>query len=245
MKRAMQLPSLLMWRAVRDSKPDGLGLDALVAAARVPACNAQFRLKYLCSRGHLKLHRNSDAVSDVVWHLGKTLPTGESWTPGGAKVATDAATQAAAAAEEREDDEADKFAPRNTVPRGVPPGVSPSVWALGSMVAQEVAACADSAADTAKAPVAVAAPAPAAGDLSTWRAPVATELLAPVNLKQKSVAAPSPRFALRSDNVLVIDLAGDDSAPIHLPLEATRALFRWLDRLCGIELHGITKKAAA
>lgn len=51
--------------------------------------------------------------------------------------------------------------------------------------------------------------------------------------------APAPRFALQSTGELVIQYPGPQAAPIELPPDVTRALFRFLDRLGGTSLNSL------
>ncbi len=168
--------------------------------------------------------------------------------------ATKAADEAAARKAEDPEDAMRREA-RSKTPQGVPAGVPNSVFDLGrTLCGGKSAGLPEAAAEAAPVAAPPSAPAPAALSAAQraglpWNQPAQLDIPTlgklPAHLTPRKPAAPpdaappEPRFELHSDGVLLIDPAGDGTEPIALHPTVTRHLFRWLDRIGGLQLSRV------
>lgn len=233
-RSGMQHESRLMWRLVRDSQPHSVDLSELQAASGLPKETASMRLKFMCKNDYLTLEPSRTLPR---WRLGDKLPRGESWLHGSQQVDDEPkvaagpkvkAPQSVASSLNwgppgTDSPESSETHTQEAAPKGVPRGVANSVFALGALIAGTLS------------------PAAATGTEAACHTPQRRELF--IQPAHQHAQTLNPRFELHSDNMLVIDLSGEDAEPIVLPATVTRALFRWLDRLGGTHLPRLTEEA--
>lgn len=209
-----------------------------------------------------------------LYHVTEKVPVGQSLQLHAAEEARQrkAKPTTRAGREELADDDTEAlFAPRQPV-NGVPPGVPNSVFAIGAQFAGlppprfdldpavgtlVALATADYQVGQVMLPPGFgpklpAAPAPAPvprEPLAPARngVPVlpAALLTPPAPPAPPAPAKPAPMFALYSNGSLVIRNVGNKPEPFELPPDATRALFRWLDRLGGTDLTSLCSSQGA
>jgi hypothetical protein len=229
--RVMHASTVDVWKLIQQAGPNGLSMDEIKAA--LP--NLTDVPKRVTNLRGMSYIRPTSAEKRPRYAVTSKVPLAA--IASGKALEDDASVEAELRAEAR-----------SKAVHGVPPGVPSSIFHLGQMHATSASA-EPTAADVAKAAPAPAAPAPApAGPFSLPRLEIPTlkPLRAQLQARQPAEPdrsmggpvrqAPTPRFELHSDDALLIDPAGDGAEPITLTPTVTRHLFRWLDRIGGLQL---------
>ena len=228
----MHPQTLDLYCAVAAHMPEGISSEALRAQLHdIPAAKVTGRLSNLSVQGYLKAEGMGRGT---LWRTTQLVP----------KAFMQRATADA-------DDSTDALFKVPPPPSGVPRGVANSVFALGSMMAGAVGSATETVGDVlAEAGATVAAVTAPAAAPKPAHAPAAEPASAAPGLgwvaaQEVARADSQPRFELHSEGILVIDPAGDGAEPIALTPTVTRALFRWLDRIGGLQLADLVEEAAA
>jgi hypothetical protein len=208
----MHALTLQVWRFVRDAGTS-VGLAELHKRFDVGHQDYKATSKRLCNLvtgGYLKSEGTSQAKT-LRYRVTEFAPVGQSVVPNSPALAATAAPKAAVL----DDDRADTYR-RPPGVKGVPPGVPNSVFALGALASGQAGE--------------------QANPLPQHKLPPARNGT-PAALPPALLAPAQPCFALRSTGELVIQYPGPQAAPIELPPDVTRALFRFLDLLGGTSLN--------
>lgn len=232
--------SLRVWRLVA-AHPKGISMQMLVERLRgvLDRLPVKHTLTSLKLTDYVKYVGNGTRWG--LWHITGKLPIGED------APAWFAETCLSDGHDDTDDGAAPAAAPAAA---GLPPGAVNSVFSLGAALGAASTDAGQAAPESAAAtPAAVPAPAADPAHPSNWQPAAVRQLpaikpsLGAAVTTQLSGQRREPVFTLDSAGHLTIDDGRYDVVKLDPP--CTRALFRWLDRMGGLDLGRLVGEASA